>query len=458
MNQRERDNFSPRRFRSPGNRRMTPSGFFGEARLERHGAGFGSREQFIPKEEREKLSQEILATLSGLDQHLLTTSNGKDFIIDMYLAPQVETSPISPIEASKHLKKHVEIIDKIGLYRLPPEWVYARDSLIALTTFLEERERTDGRKTPYDKYLRRVSGIEPKTIPLPVLDSDRRRFINLLKQAEFLTASDDESVKAAYSRYHESQVISDKSDIEKGIKGFDTRFRNQLGSVLDIDLSRVSYQLRFVESDAPFMMWERILPEGNFLDTNWHESKRKLWGWQEIQRYAYHEGTHFVTGYLQSQEIREGRVDSVAGYLIIPGPGCWALEGVAQTIDQLAGLELSLDGEISVALYRMYVRARTNALSYLEKGEMTTEEAIHFMEKYAPHKSPEDLGKELMQGTTDPLWRAYLPIYGISDYEMMLLASNLSSDGRREKLLPQILSRPMDRKQLSRLPYGGLLA
>lgn len=57
------------------------------------------------------------------------------------------------------------------------------------------------------------------------------------------------------------------------------------------------------------------------------------------------------------------------------------------------------------------------------------------------------LEKELTQGTKDPFWRAYMPIYGLSDYTMARLASNLSSDGRRI-VLSELLRTPMTYQQL----------
>lgn len=424
------------------------------------GVEFSSRNtetRYLPKQEREEFALEVNTVLSGVDKYLLQSSDNKVFIIDMYNIPPVETAPISPQDGVKQMRELAVKIDE-KKDRLPAEWEVKRDELIAASTYLEEREKPFSQRMPYAECLRTISGFYPQEIPIPVLEADRKRLASLLRNAGYPNANGDvEGLRQAYQEYHSRKLIYNVDSLKNGLTSGYYSFRAKLASALRRpNIYGTSFDIRIVEAEAPFMAWERILPEGKFLDINYFESKRSQWGWEEVERYARHEGAHFVMGDIQANEIRAGRLDSIAGYLLIPGPACWAMEGVAQTIDDLTGIQSGEDGRISIAAYRMFIRARNNVLYQLEYGFKTMQEGIQYMERYAPQKSSEEIERELVQGTQDPMWRPYLPVYGHSDWKIINLAERLSAEGRKE-VLNQLMTRTWTYEQFNK-DYGQLAA
>lgn len=415
-----------------------------------------STEERLPKEEREELALEVNTVLSGIDKYLQDASGGKDFIIDMYNIPPVETAPIPPQQGIMQLRELAQRIDaKIDM--LPLEWEVGRDSLRAAATFLEEKEKPADQKTMnYWDNVKTVSGFYPEFIPERDIENDRRTFARLLRFAGYPNANgNNESLREAFQEYHSHKVISGPDDIKNGMVSRYYSFRAKLAAVMRRpDIYSTNFEIKFVKVDAPFMAWERIVPGGKRLDINIHESKMVQWGWEEIDRYARHEGVHMIMGDIQANEIKSGKLDSIAGYLLIPSPACWALEGVAQDIDELSGIPSEEDGKISVAAYRTFIRAGNNALLYIASGQKSMDEAIEYMEWYAPQKSREELEKYLTQGTQDAMWTPYLPNYGHSDWKIMNLAENLSADGKKDVLI-KLMSRPWTYEQFDG-DYGQL--
>lgn len=434
----------------PGN---TPGFLFVAA-----GVSETSERLLIPKKEREALALEVNTVLSGVDRFLMEASKEKnDFIIDMYNIPPIETSPIAPDEGARLMRELAHRINRRGIRRFPPEWVVGRDQLLASAAYLEERDKPAAEITPYRDYVQTISGMETRLIPSGKIERERSRVIAMLKAFGFNASGDEESVRKAFASYHTLMTVRDEEDLIRGLKSAFYPFRARFATLMrNPKILETDFETRIVREDAPFMAWERVLAAGNFLDINYHETKRPQWGREELERYARHEGSHFIMGDMQAAEIEAGRLDSIAGYILIPGPACWPLEGIAQAIDDLSGIESNDNGKISTAIYRMYVRARTNALYYVETRQKTIPEAVAYMLRYSPQKSEEEIAKDLTQGTTHPLWRPYLPIYGHSDWKIMNLAEKLNVEGKRA-VLNQLLTRPMTYSQFDE-NWGRLAA
>jgi len=195
-------------------------------------------------------------------------------------------------------------------------------------------------------------------------------------------------------------------------------------------------------------MYERMGLEGNTLFANWHERHRQSWDEGSIEMYATHEPLHFYYGYLVREEILKGNLDPAAGILPIPSPGCHQFEGIAQTVSHFASIDLSLDAQLAIGLYRLQKRALSNGLYLLETDPtLTIDQVADRIRTYIPLKNPEEIRTLLEEGTTRPFERAYLPIYGLADYEFMTFCIKANPQ-QKAKLLQLALSRPMTPAQL----------
>lgn len=436
-------------------RRMTPNPLAGGNGLVdngRHIAGVGgvtgpedSRQ--YSWETRERLALPINKVLSGIDTYLLQQSDGKDFIIDMYTIPKIETDPIPPEVGIPILREYKQKVER-NLRRLPPEWRVAMRDIEAVTTFLEERGKPKEERIDFGRALDVIYGVPLQAIPQQALDQSLATALRLLRdKVGRFDPNNAKEVQAAYREFHNYRAISSTDDIVRGLARYDITLRNQVGAMLGVDLAAAAYSVRLVEKNEPFFGWERILPEGNFLDTNVHPLKLPAWDWSLISYYSRHEGWHFIMGTLLGRAIREKRVDSIAGYKLIPSTSNWTLEAISQTADEIADLRLDDDTRIANALYRSYVRARSNALLYQEYG-VDPDEAINFVQYYAPHKTREEIARDLQQGYDSLFWGGYEYIYGASDYEMMKLASPYIVDFRRKRLLPRLVNNSTNRHSI----------
>lgn len=418
-------------------------------RRERSGIGLNYTEIPVSKEDRERLSRHIISTYAGIDNYLKQNSDDKEFIVDMWLVskpPDVE--PIPPEAVVKKLRSLSRKIDQFGLHRLPQEWGWARVNLEATATYLEEKSRTNGQKMSYEDYLAKVSGFKPRLIPKDELEAGREEILELLSRLGLkFDPNNYASIKVALEAYTLMNRTPSRGMVENSFRRFDMRFRHQVARILDADLSAITFDFRWKEEDAFWKFWERVEPDGYHLDANWHTRQRKNWTWGTTEIMAVHELAHFEMAYLLSEEINAGRLDSVAGVFIIPGPGCYVLEGVAQTMPELAGLDLADDGRLSIALYRSWVRTRTNGLYKLEMG-YDFREVVEESRRFAPDKTLLQIEADYQDGLSKPFERAYLPIYGLSDYDFSMAKRELGE--AMDIVLKECFRRPMLRDDLVR--------
>jgi hypothetical protein len=417
----------------------------------------GSQERSIPKEQREQLSTTILEHYYGAGKGLEEATGGKFFLVDALLVPVTDTEPIPPQKAIELFGEDRAKIEELGLNRSRQEWDSTYDGLLASQTFIHEATRTDGQQTPYEELYSILAGDEPLLPQKEDLDEPFEKFLELLSRFEPFNPMDPASIREAYNRFHNNN----RRGLTKGI--IETRFQinsrtvgHHLGGVLKApEIANIPFKFRWRRENAPWKCWERGEPNGFYLDMN--EAKLKDWNWAELERYPVHEyGGHFVPMYFLREEILKGNLDSVAGVIPIPDPRNWVSEGLAQTLDTLAGFELTREGKLSVALYRSNVRARTRAIFKVELEGEDLDSAVAEMLYYSPNRTADEIRSELADCLKDPLWGVYGAIYGRSDIELMTLAENLGN-GMRNIVLQQMVRQPMTRNQIIQTNLGVFL-
>ena len=406
------------------------------------------------------LSKSIIRITAGLDMHLRQKSKGKDFIIDAYAyrPKEREIDPqITPEEAIPDLWAHVRKIDQIGLDNLAPEWQVIRDSQRALAVFLEEKERLarGEPKTPYEEYLEAVSGYQLRLIPTNELDKNWENVIEILKgMGEEFNRESEGSVRAVIKRRSKDTLNTDPQEIERLFWRFDRRNRSQLAQILGPEIKNVRFDFRWEDTDAWWRFFEVMGIDGaNYLRANWNEQHRDSYddGWIEV--YAGHEPVHFIFGSKIAREISEGRLDQAAGLLVIPGPVGFQMEGMAQTIGDVADYGITQDCELAVELYRMEKRALSNGLYLVEHG-MSVDMAAIRIRKFMPRLTLDQIRKTLKEGTERPFERAFLPNYGMSDYAIMQLEERI---GSVKAFFGYWFTRPLTPRQFLNPPLENLV-
>lgn len=396
-----------------------------------------------------KLSKSIIRITAGYDTQLRQTSSGKEPIVDLYAyrPRRHEIDPnVSREEAINHFEAHARKIDQIGLNRLPPEWEYIRDSQQALAVYLREQDKLarGEPKTPYAEYLMSIDGYQPNLIPWIELDGNWDKVIDILDEmGEKFNTGSVESVRAIIRKRSRDTLLESTQDIERLFWRMDKRNRRHLTRILGTDIGNIKFDFRWEETDAFWRFFEVMDPDGEaYLRANWHERHRNSYdnGWVEM--YAGHEPVHFFFGGLIGKQIREGRLDPAAGLLVIPGPAGFQMEGLAQTIGDIVGTEVSQDGELAVELYRMEKRALVNGL-YLVEQEMAVEMAALRIRKYMPRFTLEGIRKILKEGMERPFERAFLPNYGMSDYSILKLKERIGV----QAFVKHWFSRPQTHRQ-----------
>lgn len=416
------------------------------------------------KIEVEKLSDDIVKNLIGLDQWRRATR--KDYVIDMYIyqpKPE-ELEPIPEDEAIPKLVEHINKIDEIGgpgLNSLPVEWQLIRANLVALATYLQEddlyQKRNNGESVPpkmdYREYIQRVDGFEPRLIPYNVLHNNRREMLELARAAGVgpFDSSDDRSVKNALREHQEQVKVRSSQKFEEAFMNFYYQHREKLSQILGSDLMEIDVKLKKVEK--PRMFWrmnEVILPGEEFVEYNFADRHRSYYNSGTEEMYSIHEPAHIQLAHKLRGRIESGEVDKAAGLLIIPGPACWQLEGLAQTLGNLASLDIQPMGRYAIATYRLEKRAQSNFLYEIEVNGMGLEQAVSDMGTFTPLFNREERRRLLRDGTRKPWERGYMLIYGISDDDFMKFNERAGTDAMVNIFLPEWFNKIGTRNQIMR--------
>ena len=394
------------------------------------------------------LSKSIIRITAGYDMQLRQQSSGKEFIVDSYAyRPRrydIDTN-VSREEAINHFETHARKIDQIGLNNLPPEWEYIRDSQRALAVYLREQDKLarGEPKTPYDEYLKNVSGYEPHLIPQDYLEEHWENIIDILDDmGEKFNAHDEESIRRALRKRNLDTRLTSPNAVEGTFWRADRRNRSKLAQILG------------EESEEFWRFVEEMGPEGEaILRSNWHEIHRDSYDLGLAEMYGGHEPLHFLFGALIKKEVAEGRLDSAAGLLTIPGPSGFQLEGLAQTTTDILNYDVTQDGQLAVELYRVEKCDLANGLLLVEQGA-PIEEVARSNRKYSLRAGIEGKTRLLRWGTRKPFDRAFQPNYARSDYAIMRLKSRI---GDLSAFLPYWHKRPLTPRQFLNFPLTELI-
>lgn len=435
----------------------TGSSFHGQERVN---ASLEAQKQAEVK----NLSTNITKTLCGLDSWRRAAREG--YIIDMYIyrPSENELEPIPQEEAEPKFIEQIKKIDEVGgpeLQNLPPEWVLIRANLVAVLTFLDEEDKhkrtTAGekglKKMDYSDYLQRVVGFEPRQIPWKVLDHNRDEMLELAREAGVrkFDPENDRSVKDAL-RDHQGQVkITSRDRFSSTFNDHLERHRQALSEILGEDIAEVGVDLRFVKQEDKFWrMNEVILPGDEHFDVNMADRHLDYYNTGTLEMYAIHEPTHAQWAHKVRKQIQEGNIDKAAGLVVIPGPACWQLEGIAQTLGELASLDVRPMGQYAISTYALEKRAQNNFLYEIEMNGMPIEDAVTKMGHYTPLFTRKERGRLLRDGVRKPWERAYLPIYGRSDDDFVKLREKLGHDAMINVFLPEWFNKIATRDQIMR--------
>lgn len=423
------------------------------------GAGFtsmlgessGGAVNLVPEDVRKRLSARIQRTLFGMNNFLMQEEGEDAFLIDSYSNDTIQVNPIEvePIathEARQELAVQRAEIDQLGLRDQRPEWEAAYRGMIAIAVYTEEQERLKQgeEKSRYRGYYASISGDVPELIPDEALRETKKELLDLLGLP---SSASPQELREAYRSHHDgTRMTGGKSAIERYYRYIDHGLAHkQATNMGDPEMENFDYGINWRRDESGlWTCWERGLGDGFQLDMN--EVRLNTWNLGTVEQYSAHEArAHFGMLHRQNKEIKGGRIDDIASILLIPDPRCWPFEAVAQTIDTFADLELSRNGQIAVALYRMYKRILTNSIFKLEDGA-NMDDVVKEGILYAPQKTEDGLRRELTNAVDSPMWRAYSPIYGRSDYEFMVLADNLGP-AKRLQILKEPFRRAMTRDQ-----------
>lgn len=398
-------------------------------------------EQLAPQ-----ITRDILALNASLKNH-----NPEDFCVDMDLTP--ETTAIEPMpeeEALPKLRNHQISIRNLG-ESIPAYMDLAYKRIDALATYREEvaRLKRGEPKTPYDQYLMAVDDFGEKDIDQDILDEGRERIVESAIEVNIRLSGDNQSLIEGLQAYNAVNLLTAPSDVEAHYWRYALRFRPKFGQALGTNLGGVDYKFQRKYQDKFWKFYERIEKGGNALWHNWHQRHKEEYNIGLTESYAPHEESHFDVGEVISQEIKRGELNPLAGVITIPGPDGYYFEGIALTAHDWADFELTPDGKLGNAIYRLEKIALVKGFFEVEHG-MPPDIAAKDIARYIPLKSLEQIRDLLVEGTTDPFARAYQPVYGRAVLDWEGIFSNLSPE-KRKQFIRRATKSPMTRSAVRNL-------
>ncbi|MDP2632537.1 MAG: hypothetical protein Q8P25_02340 [Candidatus Curtissbacteria bacterium] len=402
------------------------------------------------------LSRSIIRTTAGYDAVL--RAQNMPSIIECYAyrpRPYEVDTQITREEAIAKFAEHARKIDEIGLKKLPSEWIYIRDSQLGLAAYLREQDRlAKGEpKTPYDEFLTIVSGYAPRMIPREYQQKTLEEITEVLaSMGERFNPNDYESIRRAIRKRHEDGKLNSQDAVERVLRRADRRNRSELAKLLGPEVHSVKFQLEWEEANVFWRFYEDMSSGGeNILRANWHERHRESYDIGLADMYGGHEPEHFIIGHHIARAVKKGEIDPAAGLLTIPGPTGFQMEGLAQTIGDIAEYDVTQDGRLAVLLYRLDKYDIVNGLFRAEQGE-PTEEIVQ--DREFNFRGIDERRRTLRDGLRNPFDRAFLPNYGRSDYAIMQIQERV---GSVKAFIPYWHSRPLVSQQFINPPLEHLV-
>ncbi len=431
--------------------------FFIQTPQENEGVGeLSPRRRLVEAELRrakEKLSKAIIHDISSFDLWLRQTKGPLEFIVGYYITkPDSGIEPIPQEESLPRLRGHRQTMAQIGLENLPPEFTLIDARLGSIDTYFEEQEKLKRGepKTILTDYAQAVDLFTPRLIPQKDIDDIREEEIlgGLRRLGYAFTPNSEQSVRMALAVYHKGNQLKSKESIEYNYWRSAKRYRHQLSQAIGQELSSVKYDIVWKDADAFWKGYERVEEGGNYLWLNENERHMGEYDHAIVETYALHEDLHMAQASLIASEIRGRRLDPAVGIVPSIGPDAYLLEGLAQTVGDLAEYDMTPDTKLGIGLYRLEKRALANGIQYVEGGA-TIDEVAHDLRKYIPLKDIDEIRKLLREATTKPFERAYMIVYGISDYEFCQLRQKFGN-GMKNVLLRELVTKLRTRDQIMR--------
>ncbi|MEK9147175.1 MAG: hypothetical protein AAB639_03175 [Patescibacteria group bacterium] len=409
--------------------------------------GFFAKEHFSPEEER--LSSELRGFYRQWD---LLEKNGAGSIIDFDLAPySPEYEAGKKILLGRPLKaERALVLSTLEEYLKETDQTRfssgrQKDYLLAkLAASHAYARRINGEAFDPFEYIYQVDGVRPTKIPEGVIDEQKQKVANILREAG-CQRYDAESLQ----EFFKSLMITDSNAITTEIKSFGDQTLVILGHVLDDKIrDKLSYKTEVVQKDAYWLNWTDGDIQLFILQINNHPSHRLRWIRGKPPIMGVHEiGSHFGGMIVRAERIAQKKLLPIFGVTTVFEPEEFISEGVAQALPFFLEDELRLPKESMLALELDYLRqlVYNNVHVAINSPDFSKEKIAgikDYIWQFLPTEPEEVILREIEHRTTNPKLQAYQYVYGYSFYLHRLYAQSLSYYGKRE-FLKAIFESPM---------------
>lgn len=411
---------------------------------------FFGRERFSPEEER------LASELRGFyRQWNLLEKNGAGKIIDFDLAPySPEYEAGKKISRGRPIKtERALVISMLGEYLEETAQTpflsgrQQKDYLLAkLRASHAYARRVNGEAFDPFEYIYQVDGVRPTKIPEWVIDEQKQKVSDILKEAGCQKYD-----ATSLQEFFESWIITDPNVIATEIEAFGDQTLAILGNILGEKIrDKVSYKTEIVEENVYWVNWTDGDLRLFVLKINTHPRHRLRWIRGRPPLMGEHEpGAHFGGMIVRSERIAQKKLLPIFGITTVFEPEQFVSEGIAQTLPFFLENELRLPKESMVVLELDYLRqlVYNNVHMMVNSPDFSkTPEKVAEIKDYIwqalPTEPEEAISKEIEDRTTNYKLQAYQYVYGYSFYLHRLYAQGLSYSGKRE-FLKAIFESPM---------------
>jgi len=178
-----------------------------------------------------------------------------------------------------------------------------------------------GEDIPFSSYVTNTMGIRPRLIPKPVIEAQKRKVDDLLKD---FGVPQKKSV-----RQFSEEIRIEQKEAEEEEKEAEGIYLSQFLHIMGWDELQFSYQVKFVEKQAYWTGWTRTIEDGSFeLRFNFHPMHH--WYKGDMEFLVLHEiGGHFIQMAHIKKAIRQGRINPALGLTMVHDPHAFGAEGTA---------------------------------------------------------------------------------------------------------------------------------
>lgn len=412
--------------------------------------GFFAKERFSPEEER------LASKLRGFyRQWNLLEKNGTGPIIDFDLAPySPEYEAGKKILQGKPLKaERALVISTLEEYLEETAQTpfssgrQQKDYLLAkLRASHAYARRVNGEAFDPFEYIYQVDGVRPIKIPEGVIDQQKQKVSDSLKEAGCQKYN-----ATNLQEFFESWIITDPNAIATEIDRFGNDTLATLGNILGEKIrDKVSYKTEVVKENIYWVNWTDGDIRLFVLKINTHPRHRLRWIRGKPSIMGEHEiGVHFGEMTFRSERIAQKKLLPIFGITTVFEPEQFVSEGIAQALPFFLQDELRLSKESILVLELDYLRQLVynnvhviiNSPDFSQTPEKIAE-IKDYIWPFLPTEAEDAILREIEDRTTNPKLQAYQYVYGYSFYLHRLYAQGLSYYGKRE-FLKAIFESPM---------------